>query len=213
MSFSERACFRSYLWLYWDKSLVLNFNSGTKTQTRLHLLVQNVFSRILLSINKQNKRHTKPPQTHIAFIMPRPKGIGSRHKIGTGGNHGRQETAHCNNRCFNLNDSHSNINELSFTVIHIPPPLNDSVINTPQVSSVCQQSSSSSQNTTPEPQDSSIPGGTSPDPSNTVPPPSTKNGSCNIYGCIMDVSKLTPAQRQQNSVMLLQYYHNLCNKS
>ena len=28
---------------------------------------------------------------------------------------------------------------------------------------------------------------------------------------MVDVSKLTPAQRQQHSVMLLQHYHNLCN--
>ena len=33
-----------------------------------------------MAINKQNNRHTKPPQTHIAFIMPRPKIIGSCHK-------------------------------------------------------------------------------------------------------------------------------------
>ena len=43
-------------------------------------------------MNKQNNRHTTPPQTHIAFIVPRPKGIGSRHKSGTGKNQGRQRT-------------------------------------------------------------------------------------------------------------------------
>ena len=48
-------------------------------------------------------------------------------------------------------------------------------------------------------------------PSNTMPPPSTNNGSRNIYGCMVGVSKLTPAQRQQHSVMLLQHHHYLCN--
>ena len=36
-------------------------------------------------------------------------------------------------------------------------------------------------------------------------------GSRNIYGCMVDVSKLTPAQRQQHAVMLLEHYHELCN--
>ena len=42
-------------------------------------------------------------------------------------------------------------------------------------------------------------------------PPSTNNVSRNIYGCMVDVSKLTPAQRQQHAAMLLQYYHELFN--
>ena len=65
----------------------------------------------------------------------------------------------------------------------------------------------------PESQASSIPGQTSPYMSNTMPPPSTKNGSCNIYGYMVDVSKLPPAQRQQHVVILLQNYHKLCNKN
>ena len=60
-------------------------------------------------------------------------------------------------------------------------------------------------------QASSIPGRTSPDQSNTMPPPSTKNGSYNIYGFMVDVFKLTPAQRQQHAVMLLEHYHELYN--
>ena len=44
-----------------------------------------------------------------------------------------------------------------------------------------------------------------------MPPPSTNDGSHNIYGCMVDVSKLTPAQRQQHAVMLLENYHELCN--
>ena len=44
-------------------------------------------------------------------------------------------------------------------------------------------------------------------------PPSTKNGGLNIYGYMVDVSKLTPAQRQQHDVMLLQNHHELCNKN
>ena len=115
------------------------------------------------------------------------------------------------NRCLNSNHSNSKSNELSSPVIPMLPPWNDSVINPTQPSSFRQQSSSSSHNTTHELQASSIPGRTSPDPSNTMPPPSTNNGSHNIYGCIVDVSKLTPEQRQQHAVMLLQHYHELCN--
>ena len=80
-----------------------------------------------------------------------------------------------------------------------------------ELSSVGQQSSSSSPNTTHELQASSIPGWTSPDPSNTMPPPSNNNRGRNVYGCMVDVSKLTPEQRQQHAVMLLQHYHEFCN--
>ena len=96
-------------------------------------------------------------------------------------------------------------------VIYVFLPLNNSFINPFQLSSVRQQSSSSSHNTTHELQASSIPGQTSPDPSNTMPLPSTNDGSRNIYGCMVDVSKLTPSQRQQHAVMLLEHYHELCN--
>ena len=41
--------------------------------------------------------------------------------------------------------------------------------------------------------------------------PSTNDGSHNIYGCMVDVSKLTPVQRQQHAVMLLGHYHEWCN--
>ena len=96
-------------------------------------------------------------------------------------------------------------------MIPVPPPLNDSVINQPQLSSFCQHSYSSSYNTTHEFQDYSIHGQNSPDPSKTMPPPSTKNVSRNVYGFMVDVSKLTPTQRQQHAVILLQNYHELCN--
>ena len=115
------------------------------------------------------------------------------------------------NQCFNSEDSNSKRNELPSPVIPVTPPLNYLVINLPQLYSVHQTSSISSHNTTHELQDSSIPGQTSPDPSNTMPPPSTKNGSRNIYGCIVDVSKLKPVQRKQHAVMLLHNYHKLCN--
>ena len=126
--------------------------------------------------------------------MPSTKGIGSCHKSGTGNNQGRQRMTPRDNRCFNRKYSHSKINELSSLVIPVTPPLNDSVVNPHLLSSVCQQSSRSSQNTMPESQASSIPGRTSADPSNTMPPHSTKNGGRNIYGCMVDVSKFTPAQ-------------------
>ena len=96
-------------------------------------------------------------------------------------------------------------------MIPVTTPLNDSVINTPQLSSFRQKSSSSSQNTTQDLQDYSIYGGTSSDTSNTMPPTSTKNGSHNIYRYMVDVSKLTPEQIQQHAVMLIQNYHELCN--
>ena len=97
------------------------------------------------------------------------------------------------NRCFNSKESHSKINYFSSPVIHVLPPFHDSVINPHQMSLVCQGSSRSSQNTTPELQASSIPGRTSPDLSNTMPPPSTNNVTRNIYGWMVDVSNLTPA--------------------
>ena len=109
------------------------------------------------------------------------------------------------------NHSNSNINDLSSPVIPMLPPWNDSVINPTQLSSVCQQSYRFSPNKTHELQASSIPGRTSPYPSNNMPPPSTNNGGRNIYGCMVDVSKLTPAQRQQHAVMLLEHYHELCS--
>ena len=90
-------------------------------------------------------------------------------------------------------------------------PRNYPFIKPTQLSSVCQKSSSSSPNTTHDLQASSIPGQNSPYPSNTMPPPPTNDGSCNIYRCMVDVSKLTPAQRQQHAVMLIEHYHKLCN--
>ena len=114
-------------------------------------------------------------------------------------------------QCLNSNRSNSKSNELSSPVIPSLPPWDDSVINPTQLSSVCQQSSSSSNNKTHELQASSIPGRTSPDLSNTTPTPSINNGSRNMYGCMVDVSKLTPAQQQQHVVMLLQNNYELCN--
>ena len=171
--------------------------------------------------------------------MPRSnKGLRRCHKSGTGNNQGRRRTTPRNNRGFNSNKCHSKSIKMSLPVISVSLPLNNSVINPPQVSSVCQQSksnemsatvipmlplwndpvinptdlslvsqqsSSSSHNTTHELQSSSIPGRTSPDPSSTMLPLSTTDGNRNIYGFMVDVSKLTPAH-----VMLLQHYHELC---
>ena len=44
-----------------------------------------------------------------------------------------------------------------------------------------------------------------------MPPLSINDGNRNIYGFMVDVSKLTPAQQQQHAVMLLEHYHELCN--
>ena len=107
---------------------------------------------------------------------------------------------------------HSKSNELSSPVIHKLPPWNYQFIKPTQLSSVFQKSSSSSPNTTHDLQASSIPGLNSPYPSNTMPPPPTNDGKQNIYGCMVDVSKLTPAQQQQqHAVILLEHYHELCN--
>ena len=100
-----------------------------------------------MSVNKQNIRHTTPPHTHILFIMPCPKVIGICHKSGTGKNQDRQRMTPRGNRCFNCKYVHSKSNKLLSLVISVPPQLNNSVINPPHLSSACQQSSSSSQNT------------------------------------------------------------------
>ena len=94
-----------------------------------------------MAIDKQNNRHTIPPQTHITFTVPRFKGIGSFHKSGTGNNQGRQRTTPQDNRWFNCNYCHSNSNEMSLPLISFSPPFNNSVINPSQLSSVRQQHS------------------------------------------------------------------------
>ena len=72
------------------------------------------------------------------------KGLGRCHKIGTGNNQVRRRTTPRDNRGFNCNDCHSKSINVSLTVISVSIPLNNSVINPPQLSSVCQQSSRSS---------------------------------------------------------------------
>ena len=52
----------------------------------------------------------------------------------------------CNNWGFNCNNCHSKSIDISLPVIYVSLPLNNSVINTPQLYSVCQQSSRSSHN-------------------------------------------------------------------
>ena len=79
--------------------------------------------------------------------MPRSKkGLGRCHKSGTGNNQGMQRTTPCDNRGFNRKDCHSKSIEISLPVIYVSLPLNNSVINPPQLSSVCHQSSRSSHN-------------------------------------------------------------------
>ena len=127
-----------------SQKVVTNFIPGTETQTWLQLSHQKVGSRLLMAIYKQNNRHATPPQTHIAFSMPGFKGIGSRHKSGIVNNQSTQWKTPHDNRCFNRNKSHSKSNKLLLTVISISLSLNNSVINPPQMSSFCQQSSRSS---------------------------------------------------------------------
>ena len=101
----------------------------------------------MMAIDKQNIRHTISLQNHIVFVMPRSKkGFGRCHKSGTRENQGRRRTTSCDNRGFNRNDCHSKSIKMSLPVISVSFPLNNSVINRPQLSSVCQQSSRSSHN-------------------------------------------------------------------
>ena len=79
--------------------------------------------------------------------MPLPNSIGRCPKSGKGNNQGRQRTTPHDNWCSNRKDSHSKSNTFSSPVISVSPPLNNSDINLPQLSSVGQQSSRSSQNT------------------------------------------------------------------
>ena len=101
--------------------------------------------RISHTIDKQNNRHTISPQNNIVSIMPRSKkGLGRCHKSGTRSNQGRRRTTPRDYRGFSRNDFHSKSNELSWPVIYVSLPLNNSFINPHQLSSVCQQSSMSS---------------------------------------------------------------------
>ena len=74
--------------------------------------------------------------------MPRSKkGLGRCHKSGTGNNQGRPQTTPLDNEGFICKDYHSNSIEMSLPVISVSLPLNNAVINPPQLSSVCHQSS------------------------------------------------------------------------
>ena len=100
-----------------------------------------------MAIDKYNIRNRISPQTHILFVMPRSKkGLGRYHKSGTVNNQGRRRTTPRDNRGFNRNDCHSKSIDMSLPVISVSLPLNNSVINPPQLSSICQQSSRSSHN-------------------------------------------------------------------
>ena len=103
----------------------------------------------MMAIDKQNIRHRISPQTHNLFVMPRSKkGIGGCHKSGTRNKQGRRRTTPRDKRVFNSNNCHSKSNELSLPVISVSIPLNNLVINPPHLSSVCQQSSRYSPNST-----------------------------------------------------------------
>ena len=87
---------------------------------------------------------------YFIFQLPRSnKGLGRWHKSGTGNNRGRPRTTPRNNQVSNRNDYHSKSIKTSLTAISVYLPMNNSVINPPQMSSVCQQLSRS-QNKTPE---------------------------------------------------------------
>ena len=87
-----------------------------------------------MAINKKNNRHTTPPQTHIALIMPLSKGIGLFHRSGTWNNQGRQRTTPCDKQYSNRKEIHSKSNDFLSLVLSISPPLNNPVINPLQLS-------------------------------------------------------------------------------
>ena len=74
------------------------------------------------------------------------KDIGRCLKSGTGNNQGRRRTTPRDNRGFNRNEFRSKSIEMSLPVISFSLPLNNSVINPHQLSSVCHQSYRSSHN-------------------------------------------------------------------
>ena len=75
--------------------------------------------------------------------MPRyKKGFERCHKSWTGNNQGRRRTNPRDNRGFNRKDCPSKSTEMSLPVISVSLPLNNSVINPPQLSLVCQHSKS-----------------------------------------------------------------------
>ena len=77
--------------------------------------------------------------------MPRSKkGLGRCHKSGTGNNKGRPRMTPRNNQGFIRKDYHSKSIDMSLPVISVSIPLNNAVINPPQLSLVCHQSSRSS---------------------------------------------------------------------
>ena len=77
--------------------------------------------------------------------MPRSKkGLGRCHKSGTGNNQGRPRTTPLDNGGFIHKDYHAKSIEMSLPVIYFSLPLNNVVINLPQLSSVCHLSSRSS---------------------------------------------------------------------
>ena len=91
----------------------------------------------MMAIDKLNIRHIISPQTHIVFIVPRSKkGLGRCQKIVTGNNQGRRRTTPRDNWDFNRNDCHSKSIEMSLPVIYDSLPLNNLVINPPQLSYV-----------------------------------------------------------------------------
>ena len=61
------------------REVVINFNPGIETQTWLQLLPKKNGFHLFFAINKQKNIHTTLPHTHIAFIVPRPKGIRSHY--------------------------------------------------------------------------------------------------------------------------------------
>ena len=117
----------------------------TKHDSSSH--AKKIISYLMMAIDKQNNRHTISPQTHIVFIMPRSKkGLGRCHESGTGNNQGRRRTTPCDNWGLNCNDCHSKSNDMSLPVISVSLLLTNLVINPPNLSSVCQQSSRSPHN-------------------------------------------------------------------
>ena len=107
-----------------------------------------IFSVLLVvwSVNVRQSQRVSP-QTHILFFMLHSKKVlGRCHKSGNGNNQERRRTTPRDNRGFNRIYCQSKSIEMSLPVIYVSLPLNNSVINPPQLSSVCQNSSMTSPN-------------------------------------------------------------------
>jgi hypothetical protein len=182
-----------------------------------------------VTINKQSNYYITP-QTYIAFIMPRSsKGVGRSHKSGTGNNKDKPRITP-----YDVNQQKKKQSQQSRSPVIAVPTLQDSAIHPqlpsteprPSVSSSPPSVSSSPPSvplslTSPPPNPSALPlphNGTTPTSqqlhvASPVANQSSNRESHNHYGGIVDVSRLTPSQREQLDTIIIQQYRALCNET